>query len=215
MKKLTSLIIGGSIAAGAIAHAVNPTMVVTMKNGNVVEYDLPDIEHVTFNNTDEETPDTPQRYKTTVSEMWTKTGTDLALQFPSSARDICVAGDYLLVLDNTIAYDAAAKIKAYDKLTGAFVKDVAIYEGGWNGPRSYTWTLAADEAGHFAMGRLNSGGAGFWMDAYTDIDAMPVNPFKLTATQVPENAGKRMQLLVGIPSFMFHVQYWPSISVTP
>ena len=195
MKKLTSLIIGGSIAAGAIAHAVNPTMVVTMKNGNVVEYDLPDIEHVTFNNTDEETPDTPQRYKTTVSEMWTKTGTDLALQFPSSARDICVAGDYLLVLDNTIAYDAAAKIKAYDKLTGAFVKDVAIYEGGWNGPRSYTWTLAADEAGHFAMGRLNSGGAGFWMDAYTDIDAMPVNPFKLTATQVPENAGKRMQLL--------------------
>jgi len=194
MKKIVSILIGGVFAAGGLAQAINPTMVVTMKDGSVVRYDVPEIEHVTFD-TGTEDSDTPQRYNTTITEMWTKSGDELGLQFPSSTRDICVAGDYLLVLDNTIGYDASAKIKAYDKLTGAFIKDVALYEGGWNGPRSYTWTLAADEAGHFAMGRLNSGGAGFWMDAYTDIDAMPVNPFKLGASQVPENAGKRMQLL--------------------
>jgi len=135
------------------------------------------------------------KYHTTITELWSKTGEELDLLFPATARDICVAGDYLLVLDNTIDYQAAAKIKAYDKYTGAFVRDVAIYEGGWAGPRSYTWTLASDEAGHFATGRLNSGGAGFLMDAYTDIDAVPTNPFWLSASQVPENSGKRMQIL--------------------
>ena len=134
-------------------------------------------------------------YETTLTEMWTKTGTELGLVFPRSCRSMCVAGDYLLILDNTIDYSADAKIKVYDKLTGEFVKNVPIYEGGWAGPRSYTWTLAADEAGHFAMGRLNSGGAGFWMDVYENIDAMPTNPFKLAGNQVPENAGKRMQIL--------------------
>ena len=135
------------------------------------------------------------KYRTPITELWTKTGVDLDLLFPSTARDICVAGDSLLVLDNTIDYQAAAKIKAYNKYTGEFVKNVGIYEGGWAGPRSYTWTLSADEAGHFAMGRLDSGGAGFRMDAYTDIDAVPTNPFWLSAAQVPENAGKRMQIL--------------------
>ena len=135
------------------------------------------------------------KYRTTITELWTKTGVDLDLLFPSTARDICVAGDYLLVLDNTIDYQAAAKIKAYNKYTGEFVKNVAIYEGGWAGPRSYSWTLSSDEAGHFAMGRLNSGGAGFLMDAYTDIDAVPTNPFWLADNQVPVNAGKRMQIL--------------------
>lgn len=135
------------------------------------------------------------KYKTTITELWAKTGIELDLLFPATARDICVAGDYLLVLDNTIDYQAAAKIKAYNKYTGEFVKNVMIYEGGWAGPRSYTWTLSSDEAGHFATGRLNSGGAGFLMDAYRDIDAVPTNPFWLTAAQVPVNAGKRMQIL--------------------
>ena len=35
---------------------------------------------------------------------------------------MCVAGDYLLILDNTIDYSADAKIKVYAKLTGEFVK---------------------------------------------------------------------------------------------
>lgn len=134
-------------------------------------------------------------YETTITELWTRTGAELGLAFPQSCRDLTVAGDYLLVLDNTIDYNTAAKIKAYDKTTGAFVKDVPIYEGGWTSVRSYTWTLQADEAGHFAIGRLNSGGAGFWMDVYADLDAVPTNPFKLSGSQVPENAGKRMQIL--------------------
>ncbi len=199
MKKIASFIIGSSLAAGAIAQTADPTMVVTMKNGKTFEYNIPEIELVTFHTEGSSIPDNPnQKYETTVTEAWTKTGDQLGLQFPAYARDICVAGDYLLVLDNTIAYDATAKIKAYNKYTGEFVKDVAIYEGGWNGPRSYTWTLSSDEAGNFAMGRLNSGGAGFWMDSYTDIDAMPTNPFKLGASEVPENSGRRMQLLGNI-----------------
>lgn len=36
------------------------------------------------------------------------------------------------------------------------------------------------------------------MDSYTDIDAMPTNPFKLGASEVPENSGRRMQLLGNI-----------------
>lgn len=199
MKKTAAIILGSTIAAGIIAQAADPTLVLTMKNGNVMEYNVPEIEHITFKTDGQTLPDNPdQRYETTVTEQWTKTGDQLGLKFPASARDICVAGDYLLVLDNTIDYTENAKIKAYNKLTGEFVKDVAIYEGGWSGPRSYTWTLSSDEAGNFAMGRLNSGGAGFWMDAYTDIDAMPVNPFKLSGAQVPQNAGKRMQLLGNI-----------------
>ena len=134
-------------------------------------------------------------YRTVLTELWTKSGPELELRFPNSCRSLAVAGHYLLVLDNPIDYSADAKIKAYDKQTGRFVKDIPVYEGGWAGPRSYSWTLAADEAGHFAMGRLNSGGAGFWLDVYEHIDALPVNPFKLAGDQVPENAGKRMQIL--------------------
>lgn len=134
-------------------------------------------------------------YRFAFTELWTKSGTELGLVFPKSCRSMAVAGEYLLILDNTIDYSADGKIKAYRKQTGEFVKDVPVYEGGWSGPRSYSWTLAADEAGHFAMGRLNSGGAGFWLDVYESIDAMPVNPFRLTGDQVPQYAGKRMQLL--------------------
>ncbi len=160
---------------------------ITSADGNTVNYALTTVVTPPY--------EIVPKYETTITELWSKTGVELDLLFPATARDICVAGDYLLVLDNTIDYQAAAKIKAYDKYTGAFVKDVAIYEGGWAGPRSYTWTLSSDEAGHFATGRLNSGGAGFLMDAYTDIDAVPTNPFWLTAAQVPVNAGKRMQIL--------------------
>ena len=134
-------------------------------------------------------------YRTTITPIWNKSGSELELALPRSARSMCVAGDYLLVLDNAVDYSANGKIKAYNKLTGAFVKNVPIYEGGWNGPRSYTWTIAADDAGHFALGRLNSGGAGFWLDAYQHIDAVPVNPFKLGGNDLPVNAGKRMQIL--------------------
>ena len=134
-------------------------------------------------------------YETTVTELWTKSGTELSLAYPGSCRDITVAGDHLLILDNTIDYMENAAIRAYDKMTGDFYKNVSIYEGGWSSVRSYTWTLQSGEAGHFAIGRLNSGGAGFWLDVYENIDAMPTNPFKLSGTEVPENAGKRMQIL--------------------
>lgn len=48
MKKIASFIIGSSLAAGAIAQTADPTMVVTMKNGKTFEYNIPEIEHVTF-----------------------------------------------------------------------------------------------------------------------------------------------------------------------
>lgn len=159
-------------------------------------------------------------YETTFTELWTRNGTDLQLSFPQSCRDITVAGDNLLVLDNTIDYNENGKIKAYDKLTGAFIKNVEIYEGGWSAVRSYTWTLQSDEAGHFAIGRLNSGGAGFWLDVYENIDAVPTTPFKLGADVVPENAGKRMQILGNLIEGDAYInltvaQYYGSVVTSP
>lgn len=80
-------------------------------------------------------------------------------------------------------------------MTGEFIQDIPVYEGGWSGPRSYTWTLQSDDAGNFAMGRLNAGGAGFWLDVYKSDFTYIGSPFKMGAAQVPVNMGRRMQIM--------------------
>lgn len=147
------------------------------------------------------------QFATEFTEQWSKTGTEMQMKFPRSAKDIAISGDWLLVLDNNIdmALDAnyggeGAKIRVYDKKTGDFVQIVNTYEGGWTNPRSYMWSLAGDSEGHFAMGRLNSGGAGCWVDVYQDKDTYLTSIIKTTepgaeAANLPNNMGKRMQVL--------------------
>lgn len=135
------------------------------------------------------------KYTTSITELWSKTGTEMNLAFPGTGKGMTVAGDYLLLLDNTVDKNASAAIRLYDKLTGNFVKNIDYYEGGWTDPRSYSWNLATDEAGHMVMGRLNSGGAGFMLDYYDNVNSVPYIFLNSTSgPDLPDNTGKRMNV---------------------
>lgn len=173
-------------------------LTITAENGDVRVYTLHFVETPAY----EVTPE----FDVKVEEAWSKTGTELALVFPESVRSIAVAGDYLLVLDNKVDQtfeEPYAKIKAYNKTTGEFVQDVAAYEGGWPTTSSYIWSMASDDAGHFAICRLNSGGAGCRVDMYSDIDAVPIsilNHIDTPPADLTDCLGKRMQILGDITS---------------
>lgn len=136
------------------------------------------------------------KFNTTVTQMWTKTGTDMGLQFPGTNKGMAVSGDYLLMLDNHIDKSAMAAIRLYEKSTGAFVKNISFYEGGWTDPRSYSWNLQTDDQGALVMGRLNSGGAGFMLDFWPTLDAVPTLKLNSVAgADLPANTGKRMSVV--------------------
>lgn len=136
------------------------------------------------------------QFQTTITELWSKTGTELDLNFPGTNKGMTVAGDYLIMLDNTIDKSPAAAIKLYNKLTGEFVKNINFYEGGWTDPRSYSWNLQTDDNGHLIMGRLNSGGAGFMLDYWPTIDGVPLLKLNSVAgADLPANMGKRMSVV--------------------
>jgi hypothetical protein len=135
------------------------------------------------------------KYNAVVTELWSKTGTEMNLAFPGSGKGMTVTGDYLVMLDNAVDKQPSAAIRLYDKMTGNYVKNIDFYEGGWADPRSYSWNLDTDEAGHMVMGRLNSGGAGFMLDYYASINAVPyIFLNSVAGPDLPDNTGKRMNV---------------------
>ncbi len=136
------------------------------------------------------------KYNTSITELWSKSGTEMQLMFPGSNKGMTVAGDYLLMLDNAVDKHPSAAIRLYDKLTGEYVKNINFYEGGWTDPRSYSWNLELDDAGHLVMGRLNSGGAGFMLDYYSTIEDVPyIFLNSVAGADLPDNTGKRMSVV--------------------
>lgn len=135
-------------------------------------------------------------YTTTVTELWSKTGSEMNLVFPESGKGMAVVGDHLVLLDNAIDKNASAAIRLYNKFTGEYVKNIQFYEGGWRDPRSYSWNLQVDDQDHLVMGRLNSGGAGFMLDYYAGIDAVPYILLNSTSgADLPDNTGKRFSVV--------------------
>lgn len=140
-------------------------------------------------------------YTATVTELWSKTGTEMNLLFPGSNKGMTVMGDHLLLLDNAVDKHPSAAIRLYDKQTGAFVKNISFYEGGWSDPRSYSWNLETDDFGHMVMGRLNSGGAGFMLDYYSGAEAVPyIMLNSVAAADLPVNTGKRVSVTGNLSS---------------
>ncbi len=136
------------------------------------------------------------QFTSNVEKIWSKSGQELGLNFPGSGKGLAVSGDYLLVLDNAVDKQSSAAIRLYDKMTGVYVKNIKFYEGGWTDPRSYSWNLDTDDAGHLVMGRLNSGGAGFMLDYYNAIDGVPYIMLNSTAgSDLPDNTGKRFNVV--------------------
>lgn len=136
------------------------------------------------------------QFTSKVEKIWSKSGQELGLAFPGSGKGLAVSGNYLLVLDNNIDKHPNAAIRLYDKMTGAYVKNIKFYEGGWTDPRSYSWNLDTDDAGHLVMGRLNSGGAGFMLDYYNAVDGVPYILLNSTAgADLPDNTGKRFNVV--------------------
>lgn len=141
------------------------------------------------------------KYTATVTQLWSKNGSEMQLVFPGTGKGMTVVGDHLLLLDNTIDKHASAAIRLYDKMTGAFVKNISFYEGGWVDPRSYSWNLETDDYDHMVMGRLNSGGAGFMLDYYSGLEAVPYIMLNSTAgADLPDNTGKRMSVVGNLAS---------------
>jgi len=137
-------------------------------------------------------------YDTNFTELWQMAGTDLNLRYPNQVKGMAVTGDYLAILDNGIDMDNShvAAIKLYNKNTGAFVKNIPFYEGGWSSTRSYSWSLETDEAGHLVMGRINSGGAGFMLDFYDSPDGVPfIMLNSMAGAALPDNTGKKVRIV--------------------
>jgi hypothetical protein len=136
-------------------------------------------------------------YNTSVTQVWTKTGTELALKCPQSIRGgIAVAGDKLYIMDSGLDHNPDTyKIKAYDKMTGAYSHDIGTYEGGWWGVAGYMGALASDDAGNFGNCRLDEAGAGagFWLDLYNSEEAYS-QPIPLINGELT-GMGRRLQLL--------------------
>lgn len=138
------------------------------------------------------------QYKTTVSEVWTKTGTELVLKGgQSSMGGIAVAREHLLIMDHGVDHNPDNyRIKVYDKMTGDFVTDVAVYEGGWWGVPGYMGAIAADEAGNFGNSRIDEAGsgAGFWVDFYTATDTYISTIVPMVQGEL-SGFGRRLQFL--------------------
>lgn len=130
----------------------------------------------------------------TITEVWTKTNSELGLRFPKNLRAMTIYKDYILILDNFLDYNENAKIKAYNKFTGEFVQNVKYYYGGWPSTESYMFGLDADDAGNFAVSRYNYGGAGFRLDVYSSLDAVPLTPILCTTSEVPLYAGRKISI---------------------
>ena len=61
MNKLATFALATSMAVSSIAQQTAPSMVLTLKNGTVLEYELSDVEHITFRtgNDDQTLPANP------------------------------------------------------------------------------------------------------------------------------------------------------------
>lgn len=130
----------------------------------------------------------------TITEVWTKTGNELRLKLPKNLRAMTIYKDYILILDNFLDYNENAKIKVYNKYTGDFIQNVKYYYGGWPSTDSYMFGLTADDAGNFAVSRYNYGGAGFRLDVYSSLDAVPLTPILCTTSEVPLYAGRKISI---------------------
>ena len=192
-----------SIAPEDVIHLSEDdgTLEVTAENGEVRTWTLHYIETPPY----EIKPEFDSRFEV----MWTRT--DLQLSFPETVRSIAVCGDYILVLDSSVSVGHAdlssgavnGQIRLYDRKTGDYVRNVPKYEGGWNDLAPYVWSLAADEAGHFATAQMNADGANARLDYYPSFDDAPVTrltPDVTPATDVPVYTGKRLQILGDITS---------------
>lgn len=138
-------------------------------------------------------------YNTTVTQVWSKTATELGLKCAQSLFGIAVAGDDLFIMDNGVDHNPDTyRIKVYNKATGEYKNDIAAYEGGWWGVPGYMGAIAGDEAGNFGNIRLNEGtsGAGTWVDRYTLEEGSYVYTTQLvTITQELQWFARRLQFL--------------------
>lgn len=166
---------------------------VTAQNGTVKTYQVKAVVSLPFQ--------VYPKYATTITELWSKTGTEMQLVFPGSGKGLAVIADHLVLLDNAVDKNASAAIKLYDKYTGQFIQNINYYEGGWTDPRSYSWNLASDDNNHMVMGRLNSGGAGFMLDYYSSVNAVPYIMLNSVAgSDLPDNTGKRLNVTGNLAS---------------
>lgn len=109
-------------------------------------------------------------YRITVTEEWSKTGAELELKCPQSLLGIAVADNMLLIMDNGVDHNPDTyKIKAYNKMNGAHIGDVSVYEGGWWGVPAYMGAIASDDAGNFGNIRLDETRQGTWIDRYSSL----------------------------------------------
>lgn len=124
--------------------------------------------------------------KITITEMWFKTALSLPIDGPPDGIDaLAVSGNNLLLIDGDDILAQTGKLKVYNKMTGAFVKNIPL-------PRSFVRQVASDDAGHFIITRYNIYGAGFEVYYYDNIDATPKLILNSIDGECPANTGKKV-----------------------